>query len=200
MSNEKANIQPALAGAATTVLAAEGQRVQLLTDGTGSAPFNVATAAFNAGALPASGAWLRSQVIGVRGIRHLDIGALYNAHANTTTGYAQILVFYSCQYTAPATTDDVWTVMSDSDGSLTLAALASGTLPASGNITRTGTYAEKKINPVAWRLAAATANSDKLRQGILLNVEQVSHIMLYVREAGDTTNTGTIDVYITGSC
>ena len=40
-----------------------------------------------------------------------------------------------CQYTQPLTTDDVWTVLSDTDGSVTLAALASGTLPSSGNIT-----------------------------------------------------------------
>jgi len=200
MSSEKANIHPGPSATATMVVPAEGQRVQLLVDGTyASSPFNTATAAFGAGALPASGAWLRSQVIGVRGIRHLDIGALYNAHASTTTGYAQLLVFYSCQYTQPLTTDDVWTVLSDTDGALTLGALATGTLPTSNVITRTGTYAAKKMNPVAWNLAAATANSDKLRQGILLNVEQVSWIMLYAREAGDTTNTGTLDLWLCGS-
>ena len=103
------------------------------------------------------------------------------------------------QYTLPLSTDDVWDVPAVTDGSVTRATLATGTLPSSNVITRTFTYGKVNMNPLALEIGPITANSDKGRLGIDINVEHSTYFMLYVREAGDTTNTGTIDIWYTGA-
>jgi len=198
MSGEQTKHMPPTANGAKVVLASEGTRVQLQCDGTAASPFNV-VANFNVGALPASGAWVRSGIICVKGIRNLHLSVLYNGHASSTTGAAEIIPFVCPQYTLPLSTDDVWDVPAVTDGSVTRAALATGTLPTSNVITRTFTYGKVNMNPLALEVGPVTATSDKGRIGIDINVEFATYFMLYVREAGDTTNTGTIDIWYTGS-
>jgi len=201
MSNEKINHFPKDPGKA--LMSTAGNRVRLVTDGTASAPFNVANLPFNGASgttqLPAAFAWLRSIVVNVTDIRHLSVEVLYNGNASGSVGQVQVLPFYCKQYTAPLTTDDVWDNFTDSDGSLTLAALAAGTLPTSSNITTTTTYAVKKLNPVVFLGPAATGASNKARIAFELNVESATYVMFYVREIGETTNSGVVDLWYCGS-
>ncbi len=46
MSNEKTNHFPSIGPGAKVVIPGEGNRVQLLTDGTGSSPFNASKTSF----------------------------------------------------------------------------------------------------------------------------------------------------------
>ena len=198
MANEKTNHYPNPGQRSTLVMASEGTRVQLLADGTGGAPFNAAVA-FNTGALPAASAWLRSQIVCVRSIRNLRISVSYNANAATVAGSAEIIPLTCTQYGLPLSTDDVWDVPTVTDGSVTVAALAAGTLPATNVITRTFKAGKITLAPVAFELAAASANSDKGRMGIDMNVEVSTYVMFYAREVGDAANPGTLDIWYCGS-
>lgn len=199
--------QPQGRGPATFVVAAEGKRAQLLVDGTyGSSPFNVVGAAFNAGALPGSGAWLRSQIISVKGIRRIHLSIKYNGAAGATGGYAQIIPLIACvdlsgsENAAPLYSDDVWDVPLITDGSLVAGALAAGTLPSNSGFTLTSKVGAAALYPAAYQIGSMTAASDKIRGSFDLNVEAASWLAFDVREIGDGAHPGTIDLYYTGSC
>jgi hypothetical protein len=179
-----------------TPLASAGDR-RVLNQVDGVTPFSGAAGTTT---LPGSGLWVASEILACRRLRRIAFEASYNAHASTTTGFAEIIVMLCRQWTVPLITDDVWTPLMVPDASPPApAALASGTLQNT-NMSRTVLWSKVIYRPLVIQIAAAVANSDKIRGAIDVDVTDASWFALQAREAGDTTNRGILNLAIVGGC
>jgi hypothetical protein len=148
--------------------------------------------------LPASGAWTQSAIHAVPDLRRLTIEASYNAHASTTTGYAEIIVMLCSQVALPAIGDDVWFVPGVTDGAVTAGALAAGTIGSGSDYTVTASWGKAVYRPLVIQVGAALANSDKIRMRFDVDVTDARWFALQAREAGDSTNRGILNLAILG--
>lgn len=160
--------------------------------------------------LPASNAWVASQVMPADKQRRLTLHLSYKANAATTTGAAKIVIFRSSallksdgtpftgasatgQNVAPAYTDDVWGCPMVTDGTVTAAALT-GTLAASTTATGTMKFGNVTYYPLAITLSAATANSAIGKMSLDVDVTDSLWVYIQAQEIGDATNRGILDV------
>lgn len=150
--------------------------------------------------LPASGAWTQSEIINVKQLRRVTLEVLYNAHASTTTGYAEIIPILCQQEALPAIGDDVWFPLGITDGAVTAGALASGTIGTGSDYTITQSWGKVVYRPLVIQAGAALANSDKIRIKVDIDVTDSSWFALQAREAGDTTNRGILNLALVGGC
>lgn len=163
-----------------------------------------AGAAFDATALPASGAWRQSEMLNVEHMRRVTFRLSYNASASTTTGYPLIQV-YACGYPLdPATGlepligDDVWHAPMITDGSVT-ATTTTGTLPTGADWTNGPLFNLQSQRTLLLKPSAAVANSDKVRQKFSVDVTDDFFVYIIAAEVGDTTNRGTLKIWVNGS-
>lgn len=147
---------------------------------------------FSASALPASGAWRASEVFNIQVARSLMLEVFYNAHASTTTGYPELLVKVSNAEEAPATGDDVWNVLSLKDDLVSGTAALTGTLPTGTDFTADPLNNAQLIRGGLFRTSPAAANSAKIREPFMFNVQGWRWCQVYAHEKGDTTNIGTL--------
>lgn len=182
-----------------------GERKILLVDGTGPAPFNVPTTPTpfsglaGTDVLPASGQWLRSVILNVDVARRLAIEVAYNGHASGTAGYAQIIPLLSSALDLPLAGDDVWFAPGDTDGSLTLGALAAGTMPTGSDFTLDASWGIKQLSPLVIKAGLATAASAKSRIVVPIDVTAARWVQFLAREIGDTTNRGILNLAVVGT-
>lgn len=147
--------------------------------------------AFSASPLPASSAWLFSEVFSVSRARFLALQAFYAAHASTTAGQARLQVRVSNEDTAPAfDAAAVWSELPLPDDALQTAAGLTGTL---GTWETAGPFRNiARIRGHVAMLPAAVANSDKIDWAAVYDVTAWRWCQIRVQETGDTTNRGTV--------
>lgn len=163
-----------------------------------------AGAAFDATTLPASNAWRQSEMIGVKLASRVTFRLSYNAHASTTTGYPLLMVL-ACGYEldpatglAPLIGDDVWHSPMITDGSITATA-TTGTLPTGADWTNGPLLGLQVHRPLVLQPPAAVANSDKLRMKFTVDVTDDFYVYIIAQEKGDSTNRGTLKIWVNGS-
>ena len=163
-----------------------------------------AGAAFNATALPASGAWRQSEMLNVTRLRRVTIRLAYNASSATTTGYA-LVQFLCCGIpldpltgAEPLIGDDVWYSPMITDGVVTATATA-GTLPTGADWSNGPLFGQQIHRPFVMQPPAAVANSNKLRMKLTLDVTDEFFLYVIASEVGDATNRGTLSLIVNGS-
>lgn len=144
---------------------------------------------FAAAALAASGAWTRSSVVSVEGVRKLTLLVDYDAGA--IGGYPGIVCLGSCEIDEPAAGDDSWFQLSVWDGSVTAGAL-SGTLPTGADYTLAQPQGVAIAYPLAIRLTAATNATDEYRQAVTVDVTPFRWFHIIAAEVGVTATPGTL--------
>lgn len=151
-------------------------------------------AAFNAAVLPASQAWLYTEIFNVSRARLLSLFFAYNAHASTTTGQAKVRIMVSNADAAPAFGDDSWyEVQLPNDTNGTAAALV-GALGTGWDATTGPLRNVRSLLGGTFLLPAAVANSDKIRQSVVVDVTAFRWCIIAVQEFVDTTNRGTVSI------
>lgn len=160
----------------------------------------------SASALPASGAWRRSEIVEVTRLRRLalEISINYSASAGATA-YPVIIPMVSSsvlppidQSVAPDKSSDVWFPPAITDGSVTGTA-NSGTLPTTTNFTNGPLFGEQVHRPLRIRPPTSSANSDKVRMVVALDVTHARWFQLIAAEVGNTAQPSTLDIAIVGS-
>lgn len=143
--------------------------------------------------LPASSAYLYSEVFSVAAARFLALQVFYTAHASTTTGQPSIQVRVSNALAAPAyDAATSWSEIAVRDDSLgTAAAIAASGLAS----------AWETVGPVRniltsratiFRPSPAVANNDKIDWAGVFDVTAWRWCQVRIAETGDTTNRGTV--------
>ncbi len=151
-------------------------------------------ALMGASALPASGAWRNSQVFSVAAADELSLGIFYDAAAGTTTGYPEVRVRLSNAGSPPATGDDEWVEITLRDDLAQSPAALTGTLGTGIDESSGPLRLPLVVRGLALRTMAATANSDKIREGWVIKVRAWRHCQVCVHEKGDTANPGTCTI------
>ena len=154
-------------------------------------------ALFNASALPASGAWRRSETLFVGGMRRFGLWVFADADASGGTGaYPQIIVLGSAASTEPAAGADSWTMLPVLTGTVASTAFGSGTVATGADYTLTPAGNMDTAAPLIVQLRTLAADTDKIRVGPLsYNVELVRWVHVIAAEVGDTTNPVTLNLY-----
>lgn len=157
-------------------------------------------AAFNASPLPASAAWLYSEGFSVAAARFLTLDFLYNAHASTTTGQAKVRILFSNSAGgtgpngSPLFSADEWfeaQLPNDLNGT---AAALTGALGTGFDASAGPLRNVRTILGGTFLLPAAVANSDKIRQSVVLRVDNYRWCLVAVQELVDQTNRGTVSI------
>lgn len=151
---------------------------------------------FSASALPASGAWRRSETVGVAFGRTLGLWVKYDASASTTAGYPHIIVLGSSEVSQPASGDDSWFELPLRDDSLGTAAALSGTLPTGADYSAGPLRNALVVRGFTTKPMAAVGNSNKIRQLVAFDITCVKWVHVIASEVGDTTNRGTLGLGI----
>lgn len=154
-------------------------------------------ALFNATALPAAGAWRRSEGLDVRGFRWLGLWIKRTIDASGGAGsYPQIAVLGSSAATEPAAGDDSWFALPIITGILT-SVTPSGTVPTGADYTMAPPWSYDTGRRFLLRLEAAANDADAPREGpYVYNVTLVKWVRIIAQEAGDTSNPETLDLYV----
>ena len=154
-------------------------------------------ALFNAAVLPAAGAWKRSEILSVRGMRRFGLWVFADSDATGGTGaIPQIVVLGSAASTEPAIGADSWAMLPVLTGVITATAFSTGTIASGADYTLTPTGAMDTAAPLIVQLRAMAADTDKIRIGPLsYNVELVRWVHVIAAEVGDTTNPVTLNLY-----
>ena len=154
-------------------------------------------ALFGADALPAAGAWRRSEILSVSGFRKFGLWVFADSDATSGTGaLPQIVVLGSAAEAEPAIGADSWTMLPEKTGIITATAFSSGTKPSGADYTLTPTGAMDTVAPLIVQLRAMAADTDKIRVGPLsYNVELVRWVHVIAAEVGDTSNPVTLNLY-----
>jgi hypothetical protein len=151
---------------------------------------------YNSATLSASGAWTRSSIVSVIGVRRITIFADYDPAA--TSGYPVIVPLVSNALEQPAAGDDSWFQMPVWDGSVTAGALT-GTLPTGADYTLSQSQGVALTYGLAVRLAGASAATDEYRQAITLDVTPYRWFHFIAAEVGATGSPGALGAfYATG--
>lgn len=154
-------------------------------------------ALFNATALPAAGAWRRSEALDVRGMRWLGLWVFRSIDASGGTGsYPEIAVLGSAAATEPAAGDRLWTVLPVTTGIMT-AATPAGTLPTGADYTLSPPWSYDTGRRFLLRLDAPANDTDASDEGpYVYNVTMLKWLRIMAHEVGDTTNPETLDIYV----
>ena len=155
-------------------------------------------ALFNATALPAAGAWRRSEALDVRGFRKLGLWVFRTTDATSGTGsFPEIIVLGSAAATEPAAGDRLWTALPAVTGILTSGALASGTLPSGADYTGPPNWSYDTGRRFLLKLEATLNDTDASDEGpYKYDVEMVKWVRIMAHEAGDTSNPETLNLYV----
>lgn len=191
---------------ASTPLAANGERQVLLTQA--SVPFSGAAGTT---VLPASSAWVASQVQPCSQQRRLCLEFDYAASAGAATGAVEVLVLLCKQKIkvdafgnvvsvaggypgAPLVADDVWFFPSVASATVATGALAAGTLAAGSTFTGGMTFQKVTYGPLVIELGPVTAASAEVRQVVELDATSSFWWYLQAREIGAAANQGILNV------
>jgi hypothetical protein len=154
-------------------------------------------ALFNATALPAAGAWRRSELLNVSGARLFGLWISRTIDASGGTGsYPQIAVLGSAKSTEPTAIEDSWFALPVTTGTMT-SVTPTGTLPTGSDFTLAPPWSYDVGRRFLLRLEAPANDTDASREGpYMFNVSLVRWIQIIAQEAGDTTNPETLDLYV----
>lgn len=166
-------------------------RPNFISPATPRAAQSDAATIYTSAALAASGAWTRSSIVSVEGVRKITLLVDYDPGA--VGGYPAIVPFGAGVVTEPAAGDDSWFQLSAWDGSLTAGAL-SGTLPTGADYTLAQPQGVAIEYGLAVRLSAATNAADEYRQAITLDVTPFRWFHFIAAEVGVTATPGTLAV------
>lgn len=154
-------------------------------------------ALFNATALPAAGAWRRSEALDVRGQRRMGLWVSRTTDATSGTGsYPEIVVLGSAASTEPAAGDDSWFALPVVTGVIATVT-PSGTLPTGADFTLPPAWAYDVGRPFILRGEATANDTDAVRMGpFSFDVQLVKWVRIIAHEAGDTSNPETLNLYV----
>lgn len=132
-----------------------------------------------------------SSVLDVSEAREVTLLIKHNAGA--AGNIPELLVLFSDQDAIPLTTDDVWYIPNETDGSIT-AALPGGTLFPSADFTLVPEFARVTVRPLQIRIETTDAATDELRLAITLKCTWAKwmHVQ-YVDDSGTTLGVIVID-------
>jgi hypothetical protein len=113
--------------------------------------------------------------------RRLLIQVFYDANATAGT-IVEVVPAFTCDGKMPLVTDDVWTIPSVWDGTVTA---GNGVTPVAGvDWTVTPQFGQVTQRQLALRTPASSGVSDKIRIGWTISVEEASFIWLQLIEVG----------------
>ena len=159
-------------------------------------------ALFDATALPASGAWRRSEIFDCGQCRTIKLRGKYLAHASTTTGAPRIRAWATgptATGTPPgySTSGVLWVPASVTDGSI-VATAQTGAVPSGDAYTAGPLWALQAFAPLFIAPPAAVAHSDIIPGAVTFDVSADCYFFVEAQEFTDQTNRGTLTIAING--
>jgi hypothetical protein len=110
----------------------------------------------------------------------------YDADAEGTANFPQIIVLVSNAATEPAITADEWVALADLEATGTDGVLTDA-FPASVDLTITPEWVVKKLRPIAIDLYPSDDGADKVRVGLVVDVRRWKYLCVLAKEEGDVT-------------